>query len=233
MEAGEALLLHGVTGAGKTEVFLHAIARCLAAGRSAPSCWCRRSRSRRRPAGRITARFGGRVAVLHSALAPGARAAEHRRIRRGEARVVVGPRSAIFAPLDDIGLIVVDEEHDGAYKQESDPRYDARAVALLRARAHGAAVVYATATPRAESWHALERVPLPERIGGRLPPVTVVDLCRDGGYPLSRPAHRRPGGPRAATAAAPCSCSTAAARRRRCTAAPAARRSPAATATWR
>ena len=186
METAEPLLLHGVTGAGKTEVFLHAIARCLEAGRGAIVLVPEIALAPQ-TAGRITARFGGRVAVLHSALAPGARAAEHRRIRRGEARVVVGPRSAIFAPLDEIGLIVVDEEHDGAYKQESDPRYDARAVALLRAREHGAAVVYATATPRAESWHALERVSLPERVGGRLPPVTVVDLCRDGGYPLSRP----------------------------------------------
>ena len=138
-------------------------------------------------AGRITARFGGRVAVLHSALAPGARAAEHRRIRRGEARVVVGPRSAIFAPLDEIGLIVVDEEHDGAYKQESDPRYDARAVALLRARAHGAAVVYAPPRRAPSPGTRCSTCSCRSASAAGCRRSTVVDLCRDGGYPLSRP----------------------------------------------
>jgi primosomal protein N' (replication factor Y) len=127
--------------------------------------------------------------MLHSALGAGERAAEYGRIVRGEAPVVVGPRSAVFAPVHDLGLVVVDEEHESAYKQDSDPRYDARALAVLRARATGAACLVASATPRPESWHALERLTLPRRVGGSLPPVEVVDLRRDGGYPLSRPLH--------------------------------------------
>ena len=102
---------------------------------------------------------------------------------------MIGPRSALFAPVADLGLIVIDEEHEAAYKQDSDPRYDARAIAVLRARRHGAAVLLATATPRPEAWRPLERIELPGRIGGRLPPVDIVDLRRDGAYPISRPLH--------------------------------------------
>lgn len=180
------LLLHGVTGSGKTEVFLRAAAHALAAGRGviilvpeialAPQT-----------AARVRRRFGSLVEVLHSGLAKGERARVWQRLETGEARVLVGARSAILAPLRDLGLIVVDEEHEVAYKQESDPRYDARAVALMRARASDAAVVFASATPRPESWRALEHVHLGERVGGRLPPVEIVDLSRDGHYPLSRP----------------------------------------------
>ena len=100
--------------------------------------------------------------------------------------MLVGARSAILAPMRDLGLIVVDEEHEIAYKQESDPRYDARTVALMRARAAKAAVVFASATPRPEAWRALEHIKLPTRVGGKLPPVEIVDLSRDGHYPLSR-----------------------------------------------
>jgi primosomal protein N' (replication factor Y) len=182
------LLLSGVTGSGKTEVFLRGVEHCLSLGRAAIVLVPEIALAPQ-TAGRIAARFGARVAVLHSALADGARAQEHGRIRRGEADVVVGPRSAVFAPVARLGLVVIDEEHESAYKQAEDPRYDARAVAVLRARAHGAAVLCASATPRPESWHALERLELPERIGGRLPPVEVVDLRRDGGYPVSRPLH--------------------------------------------
>src|SRR5439155_2307161 len=112
---------------------------------------------------------------------------ERERIARGDARIVVGARSAIFAPMRGVGLICVDEEHDPSYKQESDPRYDARTVAAKRALLDGATVVYGSATPRPESWAALERVELSERLGGRLPPVRLVDLRREAGYPLSAP----------------------------------------------
>jgi primosomal protein N' (replication factor Y) len=182
------LLLFGVTGSGKTEVFLRGIERCLALGRSAIVLVPEIALAPQ-TAGRVSARFGPRVAVLHSALAAGERAAEHARIVRGDARIVVGPRSALFAPVADLGLIVIDEEHESAYKQDADPRYDARALAILRARHHGAAVLVATATPRPESWRTLERLELPGRIGGRLPPVDIVDLRRDGAYPISRELH--------------------------------------------
>lgn len=179
------VLLFGVTGSGKTEVFLQAAAHALAADRGviilvpeialAPQT-----------AARVRARFGDGVEVLHSGLAAGERARAWQRLASGEARIAVGARSAVFAPVERLGLIVVDEEHETAYKQDSDPRYDARAVALMRARAADAACVFASATPRAEAWRALRRVELPQRIGGRLPPVEIVDLARDGEYPVSR-----------------------------------------------
>jgi primosomal protein N' (replication factor Y) (superfamily II helicase) len=100
---------------------------------------------------------------------------------------VIGARSAIFAPVPRLGLVCVDEEHDAAYKQESDPRYDARTVAAKRAALEGAVAVYGSATPRPESWERLERLELPARIGGDLPPVRVVDLRGEAGYPLSSP----------------------------------------------
>ena len=101
---------------------------------------------------------------------------------------MVGARSAIFAAVPRLGVIVVDEEHDGSYKHESDPRYDARRVAAKRARIEGATVVLGSATPRAESWHGVRRrIAMPGRIGGELPLVEVVDLRRDGGYPFTRP----------------------------------------------
>ena len=103
--------------------------------------------------------------MLHSKLGMGERYDEWQRLRRGEARVCVGPRSAVFAPLRDVGLIVVDEEHDSAYKQEGDPRYDARRVAARRAENAGAVLVCGTATPRPESWLAMRRLTLPDRVG--------------------------------------------------------------------
>ena len=105
----------------------------------------------------------------------------------GAARIVVGARSAIFAPVDRLGLVVVDEEHDASFKQESDPRYDASTVAAKRAAIEGAVAVYGSATPRAESWSRLERLELPARIGAPLPSVKLVDLRREAGYPLSAP----------------------------------------------
>jgi primosomal protein N' (replication factor Y) len=107
---------------------------------------------------------------------------------------VVGARSAIFAPLRDVGVICVDEEHDSSYKQESDPRYDARTVAAKRAALDGAVAVYGSATPRPESWHQLERLELGRRLGGSLPTVRVADLRREAGYPLSAPLLEELGG---------------------------------------
>jgi primosomal protein N' (replication factor Y) len=169
-------LLHGVTGSGKTEVYLAAIEAALERGRTAillvPEIGLTPQ-----TVGRVAARLGDRVAVLHSGLSEGERFDEWRRLRSGEARVCVGPRSAVFAPLPDLGLIVIDEEHDSSYKQEGDPRYDARAVARRRAADAGAVLIAGSATPRPESWSGLERLELPERIDGRpLPPVEVLDM---------------------------------------------------------
>jgi len=175
---GEALLLHGVTGSGKTEVYLRAAADTLARGRSVIVLVPEIGLTPQIVA-RFVVRFGETVAVLHSGLGAGERHDEWLRLRRGEARICVGPRSAVFAPLADLGLIVVDEEHDASYKQEGDPRYDARRVAAFRARQSGAVLVAGSATPRPESFKALRRVRLPERVDGQgLPPVEVVDMRR-------------------------------------------------------
>src|SRR5437879_10244971 len=115
---------------------------------------------------RFIARFGETVAVLHSRLSDGERYDEWRRLRRGEARVCVGPRSAVFAPVDDLGLVVVDEEHDPSYKHEGDPRYDARRVAERRAAEAGAVLLCGSATPRPESVARLRRLRLGERVDG-------------------------------------------------------------------
>ena len=178
------VLLHGVTGSGKTEVYLRVIEE---AGGQALVLVPEIALTPQ-TASRFEARFGETVAVLHSALTPARRGEAHRRIAAGEARVVVGARSAIFAAMPDLGVIVVDEEHDTSYKHESDPRYDARRVAAKRARLEGALVIYGSATPRPESWHGIaQRIELPGRVGGELPAVELVDLRRDGGYPLTRP----------------------------------------------
>jgi primosomal protein N' (replication factor Y) len=184
---GHEVLLHGVTGSGKTEVYLRVIEEALARGRGAIVLVPEIALTPQ-TAARFEARFGETVAVLHSALTPARRGEEHRRIAAGEARVVVGARSAIFAAMPDLGVIVVDEEHDASYKHESDPRYDARRVAAKRARLEGALVIFGSATPRPESWHGIaRRIELPGRVGGDLPAVQLVDLRRDGGYPLTRP----------------------------------------------
>jgi primosomal protein N' (replication factor Y) len=182
------ILLFGVTGSGKTEVFLRGVERALQAGRGAIVLVPEIALAPQ-TAGRVVARFGPIVAVLHSGLAAGERAAEYARIANGEARVVVGARSAVLAPVPDLGLIVIDEEHESAYKQDADPRYDARAAAIVRARHHGAPVLLSSATPRPETWHIVPRAELPARVGGRLPPVDVVDLTREPTYPVSRPLH--------------------------------------------
>src|SRR5205085_11022379 len=137
--------------------------------------------------GRFRARFGDSVAILHSGLSEAERRDERERIAGGEARVVVGARSAIFAPMERVGLICIDEEHDASYKQESDPRYDARTVAAKRAALEGAVAVFGSATPRPESWQSLERLELGGRLAAPMPSVRVVDLRRQAGYPLSAP----------------------------------------------
>ncbi len=176
-------LLHGVTGSGKTEVYLRAVEATLAAGATAIVLVPEIALTPQTCA-RFRARFGDVVAVLHSALGQGERYDEWLRLRDGEARVCVGPRSAVFAPLKDIGLIVIDEEHDRSYKHESDPRYDARTVAARRARDHGAVLVAGSATPRPESTVSLQRLRLSQRVDRRpLPPVHVLDM-RGSHHPL-------------------------------------------------
>ncbi|PZR68792.1 MAG: primosomal protein N' [Solirubrobacterales bacterium] len=178
MRAGnhKRLLLHGVTGSGKTEVYLQAAAEALERERGAIVLVPEIALTPQIVA-RFQARFGDTVAVLHSRLRAGERHDEWLRLRRGDARVCVGPRSAVFAPVARLGLVVVDEEHDPSYKQESDPRYDARSVAARRAQAGHAVLVCGSATPRPESVHALSTVRLPERVDGRaLPPVEVLDM---------------------------------------------------------
>jgi primosomal protein N' (replication factor Y) len=183
IEAGlhRRVLLHGVTGSGKTEVYLVALAAALRAGRQAivmvPEIALTPQTIRR-----FAARFPGRVAVLHSGLTEAERARQWLRIRDGELDVVVGSRSAVFAPLPRLGVIVVDEEDASAYKQDRIPRYHAVDVALERGRLEGVPVVLGSATPRVETYYAahtggLELVTLDERISGRpLPPIEVVDL---------------------------------------------------------
>jgi primosomal protein N' (replication factor Y) (superfamily II helicase) len=171
------LLLHGVTGSGKTEVYLRAVAAALERGRSAIVLVPEIALTPQ-TAGRFLERFGDAVAVVHSRLTARERYDEWWRMRSGEARVCVGPRSAVFAPFADLGLIVVDEEHDGSYKQEGDPRYDARVVAERRAAAEGALLLAGSATPRPESTVRYERLELADRVDGRpLPPVEIVGMA--------------------------------------------------------
>ncbi len=185
-DGGGALLLYGATGSGKTEVYLRACEQALERGKGAIVLVPEIALTPQ-ALGRFRARFGDRVAVLHSALTEAERRDERERIASGEAPIVVGARSAVFAPVPRLGLICVDEEHDASYKQESDPRYDARTVAAKRAVLEGAVAVYGSATPRPESWARLERLELGGRLSGPLPPVKIVDLRREAGYPLSAP----------------------------------------------
>ena len=177
-------LLYGVTGSGKTAVYLAAMRRTLDAGKTAillvPEIGLTPAM-----AAQLHHAFGSEVALLHSALTPEERGEQWHRIRRGEARVVVGTRSAIFAPVESLGLIVVDEEHDGSYKQESMPRYHARDVAVMRAKLAGATVVLGSATPSLETWHnaeqgKYERIEMRGRVQERpLPEVELVDMRRE------------------------------------------------------
>ena len=183
---GGNVLLSGATGSGKTEVYIRACSAALARGRGAIVLVPEIALTPQ-TLGRFRARFGDRVAVLHSALTEAERRDERERIASGETPVVVGARSAVFAPVPSLGVVCVDEEHDASYKQESDPRYDARTVAAKRASLEGAVAVFGSATPRPESWERLERLELGGRIAAPLPSVRVVDLRREAGYPLSAP----------------------------------------------
>jgi primosomal protein N' (replication factor Y) (superfamily II helicase) len=181
------LLLHGVTGSGKTEVYLAAVEAALATGRGAIVLVPEIGLAPQAVA-RFRARLGDRIAVLHSALTDGERYDEWRRLRSGEASVCVGPRSAVFAPVENLGLLVIDEEHDPSYNQEGDPCYDAHAAARHRAAECGAVLLAGTATPRPEAWLELPRLELPRRVDGlRMPPVEVLDM-RDAD-PRSGPLH--------------------------------------------
>ncbi len=181
-----AFLLHGVTGSGKTEVYLHSIEAALQAGRSAIVLVPEIALTPQ-AVSRFRARFGRRLALLHSSLGPGERFDEWDRVRRGEADIVVGARSAVFAPCRDLGVIVVDEEHEGAYKQDSQPRYAAPVVAAERARRDRAVLILGSATPSVETYYraatgadGLRLVELPARVDDRpLPPVEIVDLRQE------------------------------------------------------
>ena len=177
----EPFLLHGVTGSGKTLVYIEVLSHVLAQGRGAIVLVPEISLTPQTVA-RFRARFGDQVAVLHSALSVGERFDAWRQLRSGRRRIAVGARSALFAPLSDLGVIVVDEEHDGSYKQSEAPRYQARDMAVVRSAQEGALCVLGSATPALESWHNVERgkfrlVSLPDRVGGgTLPPVRLIDL---------------------------------------------------------
>lgn len=181
---GDSVLLHGVTGSGKTEVYLRAIEDAVADGGSAIVLVPEIALTPQ-TVGRFRSRFGDRVAVLHSRLPAGERFDQWDRARTGEASVVVGPRSALFAPVEDLRLVVIDEEHESSYKQGSAPRYHARDVARRLCAATGSVLVLGSATPSLESIEACGRgegqlVRLPERVaGGALPPVTVVDMAAE------------------------------------------------------
>lgn len=183
-DGGTTLLLDGVTGSGKTEVYLRAISDVLDAGGSALVLVPEISLTPQ-TVGRFRSRFGEKVAVLHSRLSPGERFDQWDRVRSGEARVVVGARSALFAPLPDLKMVVIDEEHEPSYKQESSPRYHARDVAMRLCRLRGATLVLGSASPCMETRDLAEhgrivRVEMPERVMRRpLPPVTVVDMARE------------------------------------------------------
>lgn len=198
-------LLHGVTGSGKTEVYIRLIEAALAAGRGAIVLVPEISLTPQL-VGRFTRRLGDRVAVLHSALSDGERLDEWRRVRRGEATVVVGARSAVFAPVEALGVVVVDEEQEGSFKQEDGVRYHARDVAQVRARQAGAVCLLGSATPSLESWaratgkvegaSPLGHLRLPERVEARpLPVVEVVDLRRKIGEPAPEGQARDPRSP--------------------------------------
>jgi primosomal protein N' (replication factor Y) len=177
----ESFLLFGVTGSGKTEIYLRACEQVLAAGRRAIYLVPEISLTAQ-VVEQFRARFGDRVGLIHSRLSDGERYDEWERIRRGEVEVVLGPRSALFAPARDVGLIVVDEEHDSSYKQDSAPRYLARDVAARRGELENAVLVLGSATPAVETFYRAQQgeiglIRLPERVLGRpLPEVEVVDL---------------------------------------------------------
>ncbi|HQD39729.1 MAG: primosomal protein N' [Firmicutes bacterium] len=177
-------LLWGITGSGKTEVYLNLIQQKLDSGKAAITLVPEIALTPQMVA-RYRSRFGDQVAVLHSQLGAGERRDEWERVRTGEARVVLGPRSALFAPIDDLGLIIIDEEHEPSYKQEAPPRYHARECAIKRAEFAGAQVVLGSATPSLESFYKAQRsdfqlVSLTQRpTGQKLPQIQLVDMRQE------------------------------------------------------
>ncbi|WP_054958383.1 primosomal protein N' [Paenibacillus dakarensis] len=199
----DVFLLHGVTGSGKTEIYLQTIQRCLEQERQAIVLVPEISLTPQMVE-RFKGRFGDLVAVMHSRLSVGERYDEWRKIHEGRASVVVGARSAVFAPFERLGLIIMDEEHETSYKQEETPKYHARDVAVRRASETGAVVILGSATPSLESYHAArsqaqegfapQLLEMPSRaLGNRLPKVEVVDMreeLKDGNRSMfSRPLH--------------------------------------------
>jgi primosomal protein N' (replication factor Y) len=195
------LLLHGVTGSGKTEVYIEAIGKCLALGRGVIVLVPEVSLTPQ-VTGRFAERFAGQIAVLHSRLTPSEKALEWNRLRRGEALVAIGPRAAIFAPIPDLGLVIVDEEHSITYKQLRVPRYHAVDVAHRLGDLAGAVVLLGSATPSLVSYEAHGRaagefegariLELPQRYGGEpLPSMEIIDMRRDDGWSFNRPLGER------------------------------------------
>ncbi|MDB4914489.1 MAG: primosomal protein [Gemmatimonadetes bacterium] len=186
---GSVALLHGITGSGKTLVYLELLRRVVVDEGKSAIVLVPEIALTPQTVDRFRAVFGDQIAVLHSALSDGERYDAWLALRRGEKRIVVGARSAIFAPLRNLGAIVVDEEHESSYKQGETPRYHAREVAIVRARAEGAVVVLGSATPSLESWvnatsGKYELLTLPDRAGGaRLPKVNIVDLRTEKAKP--------------------------------------------------
>jgi primosomal protein N' (replication factor Y) (superfamily II helicase) len=181
-KGGDVFLLHGVTGSGKTLVYIELLREVVTNRKQSAIVLVPEIALTPQTVDRFRAVFGDEVAVLHSALSDGERYDAYLALRRGEKRIAVGARSAIFAPLANLGAIIVDEEHEGSYKNGETPRYHAREVAMVRARAEGAVVVLGSATPSLESWENAAQgkynlLTLPERVGAaRLPAVEVVDL---------------------------------------------------------
>ncbi|HEU4642175.1 MAG TPA: primosomal protein N', partial [Gemmatimonadaceae bacterium] len=198
---GDVFLLHGITGSGKTLVYIELLREIVDRRGQTAIVLVPEIALTPQTVDRFRAVFGDRVAVLHSALSDGERYDAWLALQRGEKRIAVGARSAIFAPLERLGAIIVDEEHEGSYKNGETPRYHAREVAVVRARHEGAVVVLGSATPSLESWRNAEQgkytlLSLPERVGfGRLPAVEVVDLRHT-------PARSVDGAPRTGEAAA-------------------------------
>ncbi len=184
--AGDYFYLFGITGSGKTEVFLQAAEKTIIAGKQViylvPEISLTHQLLRD-----ISKRFDGKVAVLHSGLTPSQRLVEWNRIRRGEVGLVIGARSAIFAPVKDLGLIIIDEEHDGSYKSGNTPRYHARQIAMYRSSQSKANLVMGSATPSVEAWHLmqtgrLKRLELTKRLsGGALPSLHLINMMGEVG----------------------------------------------------
>ena len=183
-EAGSVFLLHGITGSGKTLVYIELLRKIVEERGKTAIVLVPEIALTPQTVDRFRAAFGDQIAVLHSALSEGERYDAWLALKRGDKRIVVGARSAVFAPLENLGAIIVDEEHESSYKQGETPRYHAREVAIVRARNEGAITVLGSATPSLESWSNAEAgkytlLTLPDRVGGgRLPSVEVVDLRR-------------------------------------------------------